>query len=73
MYLVSLSHVAEQNTPHTLDCTLLHLVGTPLVITNLPTESKTYRLIMQVFAPKAQCLQYLVHSQILKSTLDSLR
>ena len=42
MYLVSLSHVAEQNTPHTLDCTLLHLVGTPLVITNLPTEGKTH-------------------------------
>lgn len=40
MYLLSLSHVAEQNTPHALDCTLLHLVGAPLVITNLPTDGR---------------------------------
>ena len=34
--LPSLSHVAEENPPHTFDSTLLQLMCTTFVITNMP-------------------------------------
>ena len=34
--LVGLSHVAEEEPPHTFDSTLFQLVGTPPVIPHLP-------------------------------------
>ena len=34
--LFCLSHVAEENTSHALDSTLLQFMGTTLVITNMP-------------------------------------
>lgn len=41
-HLLGLSHVAEEKSPHALHCTLLQLMGTPLVITNPPVESKNW-------------------------------
>ena len=41
-HLLGLSHVAEEKPPHALHCTLLQLMGTPLVITNPPVESKNW-------------------------------
>ena len=41
-HLLGLPHVAEEKPPHALHRTLLQLMGTPLVITNLPAEGNNW-------------------------------